>query len=45
MTKKVMSVTVEEEILSKWKDYTDKNFINSSKLIEKLLEEHLKKRK
>jgi hypothetical protein len=45
MVKKVMSVTVEEDVLSKWKDYTDKNFINSSKLIEKLLEEHLKKRK
>jgi len=29
--KKVMSVTIDEGILLKWKKYTDKNFINSSK--------------
>ena len=42
MVKKVMSVTIDENILSDWKKYIDENFINSSKLIEKLLTEHLK---
>jgi len=40
-----MSVTIEEKILSKWKKYTEQECINSSKLIEKMLEEHLKKRR
>ena len=44
MGKKVLSVTIEEKILQKWKEYTDKECINSSKLIEKMLDEHLKKR-
>lgn len=44
MGKKGISLTIDEEILSKWKEYTEKECINSSKLIEKLLEEHLKKR-
>jgi len=45
MAKKVLSVTIDERILLKWKRFTDKNFINSSKLIEKLLNDHLKKRR
>ena len=45
MVKKVMSVTIDEKILLKWKKFTDENFINSSKLIEKLLNDHLKKRR
>lgn len=44
MTKKVLSATVDEEILKKWKRYTDEECINSSQLIEKLLKDHLKKR-
>jgi len=44
MAKKVMSVTIDEKILLKWKKFTDENFINSSKLIEKLLQDYLKKR-
>lgn len=44
MSKKVMSVTIDENILKKWKKYADDECVNSSKLIEKLLEEHLKKR-
>lgn len=43
MAKKIMSVTIDDKILLKWKKFTDENFINSSKLIEKLLQEHLKK--
>jgi len=45
MTKKVLSVTIDEKILLKWKKFIDKNFINSSKLIERLLEDYLKKRR
>jgi len=45
MVKKVMSVTIDEKILGKWKKFTEENFINSSKLIEKLLNDHLKKRR
>jgi len=44
MTKKVLSVTVDEDILKKWKKYAEDECINSSQLIEKLLKEHLKKR-
>ncbi len=43
MVKKVLSVTIEEEFLLKWKKFTNENSINSSKLIEKLLREYLKK--
>jgi metal-responsive CopG/Arc/MetJ family transcriptional regulator len=44
MTKKVLSVTIDEKILKSWKDYAEKECVNSSKLIEKLLKKHLKKR-
>ena len=44
MTKKVMSVTIDEKTLLKWKKFTDENFINSSKLIQKLLQDYLTKR-
>ena len=44
MVKKVMSVTVDEKILEKWKKFTEEDFINSSKLIEKLIENYLKDR-
>lgn len=44
MAKKVLSVTIEERILKKWKEYADEECVNSSKLIEKLLKNHLKKR-
>ncbi|MFH1586111.1 MAG: ribbon-helix-helix domain-containing protein [archaeon] len=44
MSKKVFSVTIDEEILEEWKDYTLEGCINSSKLIEKMLKEHLKNR-
>lgn len=44
MGKKVVSFTIDEEILEKWRKYAEEECINSSKLIEKLLEEHLKKK-
>jgi len=44
MSKKVLSVTIDEKILEKWKEYAEADCINSSQLIEKLLKEHLKKR-
>ena len=44
MAKKVLSVTIDEEILENWKKYAEEECINSSQLIEKLLKEHLKKR-
>lgn len=44
MVKKVLSATVDEEVLEKWKKYTDQECINSSQLIEKLLKDHLKRR-
>ena len=44
MVKKVLSATVDEKILSKWKKHTKDNCINSSKLIERMLKNHLKKR-
>ena len=42
--KKVLSVTIDEKVLKTWKEYAEKECVNSSKLIEKLLKEHLKKR-
>lgn len=44
MGKKVLSVTIEENILDSWKKYSEEECINSSQLIEKLMKEHLKKR-
>jgi len=44
MTKKVLSVTIDDDILKLWKEYAEEDCINSSKLIEKLLKDHLKKR-
>jgi len=44
MSKKVLSVTIDEDILEEWKKYAEKECINSSQLIEKLLKEHLKSR-
>ncbi len=44
MVKKVLSVTIEENVLKTWKEYADEECINSSQLMEKLLKEHLKKR-
>ena len=41
MSKKVVSFTIEEIVFNKWKKYVDKNSINSSKLIEKLIIKHL----
>jgi len=43
MTRKVMSVTVDEALFSEWKKYTEEMCINSSKLVEKMLREHLEK--
>ena len=45
MTKKVMSVTIDQGVYSKWKSYVNEECINASKLIEKLLREHLEKRR
>jgi len=44
MVKKVLSVTIDEEILESWKEYANQECVNSSKLIEKLLKEHLEKK-
>ncbi len=44
MTKKVLSVTIDEKILEIWKKYAEEECVNSSRLIEKMLKEHLKKR-
>jgi metal-responsive CopG/Arc/MetJ family transcriptional regulator len=44
MAKKVLSVTIDDKILEEWKEYTQKECMNSSQLIEKMLKEHLKKR-
>ena len=44
MAKKVLSVTIDEKILEKWKEYAEEECINSSQLIEKMLKEHLEKR-
>lgn len=45
MAKKVLSVTIDEKILEKWKEYAEEECINSSQLIEKMLKEHLEKRR
>tara|TARA_Y100000310_G_scaffold327546_1_gene394098 strand:- start:111 stop:257 length:147 start_codon:yes stop_codon:yes gene_type:complete len=42
MAKKILSVTIDEEILSDLKKYSDENFINTSKLTEKLIKDYLK---
>jgi hypothetical protein len=44
MGKRVLSVTIDEKILEKWKEYAEEECINSSQLIEKMLKEHLNKR-
>jgi metal-responsive CopG/Arc/MetJ family transcriptional regulator len=44
MVKKVLSITIDQKILEIWKNYAEKECVNSSKLIEKLLKNHLKKR-
>jgi len=44
MGKEVLSVTIDGKILERWKKYSQEECINSSKLVEKLLEEHLRKR-
>ena len=45
MAKKVMSVTIDQGVYSRWKSYVDEGCINASKLIERLLREHLEKRR
>lgn len=44
MVKIVMSITIDEKVLSQWKQYANEECINSSKLIEQMLKDHLKKR-
>ncbi len=44
MGKKVLSVTIDEKILSNWKKYVQENCINASKLIEKMLKEYLEEK-
>lgn len=44
MGKKILSITVEESILRRWKEYTEEECINSSKLIERMIDEHMNKR-
>jgi metal-responsive CopG/Arc/MetJ family transcriptional regulator len=44
MSKKVLSITIDEKILEKWKKYAEEECINSSQLIEKMIKEHLEKR-
>ncbi len=44
MVKIVLSITIDEKVLSQWKQYANDECINSSKLIEKMLMDHLKKR-
>ena len=39
MGKKVLSATIDEKILEKWKEYTEEWCINSSQLIEKMLKD------
>jgi len=45
MSKRVLSITIDEAVFSKWKRYVEEECINSSKLVEKLLREHLDKRR
>jgi metal-responsive CopG/Arc/MetJ family transcriptional regulator len=42
MGKKVLSVTIDEEVLDSWKKFTEEECINSSQLIEKMMKEYLK---
>jgi hypothetical protein len=44
MSKKVFSITIDESVLKSWKKYADEECVNSSKLIERMLQEHLKQR-
>jgi metal-responsive CopG/Arc/MetJ family transcriptional regulator len=44
MVKKVFSVTIEESILEKWREFVEDNCVNSSKLVEKILKEHLERK-
>ncbi len=44
MSKKGFSVTISEEILNSFKKYTEKECINVSQLIEKMVKEYLKKK-
>ena len=44
MAKRVLSITIDEKIFSKWKEYVEEDSINSSSLIEKFLKERLNKR-
>lgn len=44
MAKKVLSITIDEKVFSKWKEYVEEDSINSSSLIEKFLKERLNKR-
>ncbi|MFH1409168.1 MAG: hypothetical protein ABIH34_04635 [Nanoarchaeota archaeon] len=41
MSKLVLSVTIDKDILQSWKSYTKEGCINSSQLIEKMIKEHL----
>ena len=43
MGKKVLSITVDEKVLTSWKGYAEDRCINSSQLIERLMKEYLKK--
>lgn len=43
MAKKGISVSISEEFLKKFRKYCDNNSINRSKLIEKLIRQHLVK--
>ena len=45
MAKKVISFTVNKKLFDNWKGYIEKESINSSKLIEKLLQEYLRKKR
>jgi hypothetical protein len=40
--KKIISFTIDNAVFDKWKIYSKKNFINSSKLINDFLEKKLK---
>ncbi|MEA3329808.1 MAG: Arc family DNA binding domain-containing protein [Nanoarchaeota archaeon] len=44
MAKKILSVTIDEKLLSQWKKYAEEEYINTSKLLENMIKEHLKKR-
>ena len=44
MAKRVLSITIDEKLLEKWKKHVEKECINSSQLIEKVIVEYLKKR-